>query len=189
MLRKQNQGPASREARIAAFNSRPIKPDSNLHKAVKNFEIDVVKQLLANGANVNAKAEHGVTPLNDAVTFEKDQLAKAKEIVELLLAKGAKINAKDDFKQTPLHSVCQFGAHTEVIAAILIANGAKVNIKDENGVTPLSFAAMKGDIELIELLIKAGANVNSKDRDGTTVLGWGEENPEVVKLLLKHGAK
>ena len=127
--------------------------------------------------------------MNDAVTFEKDQLAKAKEIVELLLAKGAKINAKDDFKQTPLHSVCQFGAHTEVIAAILIANGAKVNIKDENGVTPLSFAAMKGDIELIELLIKAGANVNSKDRDGTTVLGWGEENPEVVKLLLKHGAK
>jgi ankyrin repeat protein len=128
--------------------------------------------------------------LHNAVTFEKDQFAKAKEMVELLLAKGAKVNAKDDLGNTALHDLCSYsGGLSPAIAEILIANGAKVNIKDEDGVTPLSLAAQNGTIELIELLIKAGANVNSKDRCGTTVLGWGEDNPEVVKLLLRRGAK
>ena len=67
---------------------------TDLHNAVY-ISASLVEELLDNGADVNAKANDGSTPLHLAV--EHNFLA----VVALLLEYGADINAKDDWGLTP----------------------------------------------------------------------------------------
>ncbi|MDP7135553.1 MAG: ankyrin repeat domain-containing protein, partial [Planctomycetota bacterium] len=65
--------------------------------AIKEGNIEAVKQAIAAGADVNAKAKGGSTPLHAAT--DKGH----KEIAEILIANGADVNAKDDNSgSTPL---------------------------------------------------------------------------------------
>ena len=65
-------------------------PDISLLKAAKDGNIEDVKLLIANGADVNARDKDGETPLHKASSRGE------KEIIELLIAKGADVNAKDN---------------------------------------------------------------------------------------------
>ena len=110
-------------------------PSISIHKASEEGNIEVVKQHLAAGTDVNAKDVNGSTPL----TF-----ADNKEIAELLISEGADVNAKGmhGHRGTPLHSAASHG-HKE-IAELLLAEGADVNAKSGNGSTPLLFAIDQG---------------------------------------------
>jgi len=70
--------------------------ETALHKAANSGCEEVVKLLLANGAEVNAKSNKGHTPLHRVAARGH------KKIAELLLAKGAKVDAKDKWGRTPL---------------------------------------------------------------------------------------
>ena len=63
---------------------------------------EIAELLLANGAEVSAKGDGGVTPLHIA------PLGSHKEVAELLIAKGADVNAKKDDGETPLHDAFFF---------------------------------------------------------------------------------
>ncbi len=102
-------------------------PDISIHKAAYQGNIEVVKQHIADGADVNAKGKNGYTPLFGAA------LEGHKEVAELLIAKGADVNAKTDWGYTPLHNAAARG-HKEVVE-LLIANGANVNAKTDDGGT------------------------------------------------------
>ena len=65
-------------------------PDISIHKAARSGNIEAVKLLIANGADVNARDKDGETPLHKASSRGE------KEIIELLIAKGADVNAKDN---------------------------------------------------------------------------------------------
>jgi len=54
----------------------------------------------------------------------------------------------------------------------------------------LSLAAMKGDVEKVELLLADGADVNGAQGDGSTALHWAayREDAELVRRLLEAGA-
>ena len=72
-----------------------------------------------------------------------------------------------------------------------LSNGEGPNRLDPNfGVTPLSWAALEGRSEIVEILIAAGADVNGVNRDGATPLHaaafMGQR--ELAKLLLENGA-
>jgi hypothetical protein len=69
-----------------------------LHIAAFNDHLDVAKLLLANKADVNAKANNGSTPLHLAAAKGN------KDMVELLLASKADIDAVDNDGWSPLHS-------------------------------------------------------------------------------------
>ncbi len=71
-------------------------PDISIHDAIDEGNIEAVKQHLAAGADVNAKARDATTPLHLAA------LKGQKEIAELLIAEDANVNAKDDDGTTPL---------------------------------------------------------------------------------------
>ena len=71
-------------------------PDSSIHDAAEKGNIEVVKQHLAAGTDVDAKTEQGLTPLHVAA------IEGHKEILKLLIAKGADVNAKDKRGRTPL---------------------------------------------------------------------------------------
>ena len=92
-------------------------PGISIHDAVKEGKIDVVKQRLEAGTDVNAKDEKGWAPLHFMA------VAGNKEIAELLIANGAEVNAKDKFGKTPLDSAIK-DKHTET-AALLRKHGGK----------------------------------------------------------------
>ena len=75
-------------------------PDISIHKAAKEGNIEAVKQHLAAGTDVDARAIilGGKTPLSQAAS------GGHKEVAELLIAEGADVNAKDAYGTTPLDS-------------------------------------------------------------------------------------
>lgn len=76
-------------------------------------------------------------------------------------------------------------------ARSLIAAGADPNAPDSKfGVTPLSWAAMRGEIEMVRLLLEKGANVRQKNADDSTPLNCAAfvGQDAIVALLIKSGA-
>ena len=120
------------------------------HSAVDEGEI--VKLLIANGADTNAKANNDWTPLF-RVTNRK--------MASLLVAAGANVNAKSRSGDTPLHSAAR-GA--KEVVEFLIAKGADVNAKNKDGEIPLYSAIDNYDQEIAELLIAKSTEVNTKGK-------------------------
>jgi ankyrin repeat protein len=153
-----------------------------LYFAVVHNHKDMVKFLLACGADANAKGFLGQTPL-DAV--------RQKDIAELLLAHGADVNAKNGMGDPPL--VMQaigdgYGrGDRKDIVEMLLAHGADVNGKNDQGETPLYWAEYDAHTDLVELLLTNKSDVNARDRDGQTPLFWPASSG-YVELLLAHGA-
>jgi uncharacterized protein len=128
-----------------------------LHWAAMEGHKVAAKLLLAKGADVNANAEDGSTPLHAAAGNGDDSIRSNvfldnEETVELLLASKAQINAQDKYGQTPLHGAAMWG-HMKV-AEVLLTKGANVNIKDIKGQTPLHVAKQRGVIgkDVVKLL-------------------------------------
>jgi ankyrin repeat protein len=120
-----------------------------IHGAAYGGDIEVVKEFLAAGTDVNAKTMHGGTPLRDART---------KEIAELLIAKGADVNVKDKRGFTPLHYKARGGRNE--IAELLISKGADVNAKNDEGKTALDEAKYNPDTA--KLLRKHGGKTGAE---------------------------
>ena len=53
---------------------------------------------------------------------------------------------------------------------VLLQNGADVNATDYNRDTPLSWAAMKGNLEIIKILLEYNARVDTLNKSGHTPL-------------------
>ena len=159
-----------------------------LQVTVVSGDIQAVEDLLAKGADVNAKNELGASALHAAAVFG------LKDIAELLIEKGADVNNKAessmwDEGMTALHGSCIKGQ--KAVAELLIAKDADVNAKSKNGYTPLHIAAMRGYRDVAELFIAKGADINAKDNEGRTALSLAKEHGcgEVIELLRKHGAE
>jgi len=93
--------PESKPAKPVAEAAKPEPPkakapDISIHEAAIDGNIEAVKQHLATGTDVNAKADDEWTPLHEAAWHGH------KKIVELLIAKGADVNVKDGDGETPL---------------------------------------------------------------------------------------
>jgi ankyrin repeat protein len=65
-----------------------------------------------------------------------------------------------------------------------------VNQRGVYGNTPLKIAAVRGDADATGVLLEAGADVNAIVEDGCIALWYAAafDHPEVVRILLDHGA-
>ena len=127
-------------------------------------DIEAVKWHLANGADINARDNDGITPLIWVAVRNKMQA------VELLIAEGADVNVKDKFNNTPMYRAA-FAGQSEIVQ-VLIANGAGVNVEDAKGETPLDAA---------ERIIE--------DTTDPHPLEYKAAKKRTADLLRKHGAK
>jgi ankyrin repeat protein len=84
-----------------------------LHRAAAFGPTEAVADLLAAGANVNARDGRLLTPLHFAVATEYPN----PNIVRMLIKAGADVNARDDARETPLDWAGKFG-YPEVIAIL-----------------------------------------------------------------------
>lgn len=140
-----------------------------------------VEQLIANGADVNARdADYGSTALMLAA------VQGHADVVELLIAKGADVNAKDDKHGA---AALMFAGNRRT-AELLIANGADIEARGKGGETALMSAALRGDKELAELLIAKRADVNARSEPGYTALMVAsvKGHREIAGLLIANGA-
>jgi ankyrin repeat protein len=125
------------------------KPTESLHRFAGEGDIEKVRSLITQGADVNAKDKDSITPLHYAAKKGHTDVA------EFLVSKGAEVNIKSYTDSTPLYFAAAKGH--KGVAVLLIAKGADVNAKNKQGRTPLSLAKNKGYTEILELLRKHGA--------------------------------
>jgi hypothetical protein len=125
--------------------------------------VEVIKVLMANGADLHASRVYEGTPLHDAVQRGLFNMA------ELLISLGADVNSKEeDQRRTPLHRAVAGGQIRMV--NFLLSKGADVNavadfkpyacdarIYPDVGLTPLDIAVRGGYVEIAQSLIDAGA--------------------------------
>lgn len=164
-------------------------PERDIHDqliiAARKNDIEKVKELIAKGADVNAKENvigEGYAALFHAASYGHTA------IVKLLIEKGADVNERPG-RNTPL-IIAAWGGYTDTVQVLLEA-GADPNAKDETGWTALTQAARKGYIEIAQLLIKKDADVNVRLSDGNTPLSWAKaiKNQKMIDLLKRAGAK
>ena len=103
-------------AALVLVGCGPSVPDTSINQAARNGEIEVVKQHLAAGTDVNTKDKYKRTPLHSAANNGH------KEIAELLITNGADVNAIVII-DTPLDYAI-ISKHTE-IADLLRKHGGK----------------------------------------------------------------
>ena len=158
--------------------------ENSLVTAAQDNDLETVKNLLREGADVNAQEENdGITALHAAVESGNIEIAR-----ELLQA-GAKPNARTATRHTPLMSLD--GDATPELVRLLLTYGAKVNSTDDAKAGVLLNAVRNyAEPEVLELLIQAGAKVDAADTEGQTALiaAAADDNLEAVKVLLGAGA-
>ncbi|HEY8519303.1 MAG TPA: ankyrin repeat domain-containing protein [Gammaproteobacteria bacterium] len=157
--------------------------ESPIADAAMRGDAAAVRQLIAEGGDVNAAQADGATALHWAAYRGDVALARA------LVQAGADVRRPNRNGVTPLLLACETG-DVELVRLLLDA-GADPNDKLPHGETALMMAARTGNPEPIRLLIERGADVNAaEDLRGTTALMWAAayERPAAVAVLLQHGA-
>jgi len=151
-----------------------------MHWAAWSGDIECIKILLNNGADINCQNRHGYAPLHWA------SIRGHLKALNYLVSQGADIQIKDLQGGSPLHWAVS-GEQEKCIAALLEA-GANIDAMNNRGETALHFAAteMDGLVPIIELLIHAGSDwkIESKyPRPQQLQAGMGEDDSLPVTAL------
>lgn len=170
-----------------------------LHLAIANGDVEMVRLLLEEGADLSIPDAAGETALMMAARVGDADIATA------LLEHDAALDQRDpEFRQTPLMVAVREG-HIE-IARLLVERGAHVNTQTRKGETPkfrlpsdnagskgvgiirggwpergmrypvpgaktpLLYATRRGDLDMVRLLVTAGANLEQTDANEITPL-------------------
>jgi len=162
--------------------------NKSLLQAAADGNIDKVKSLLSQGADVNVRGAYGQTTLHNAVVRGHQNIAG------LLIDKGANIDAMDDAGRTPLHYAtgAGFGSANPRqwsvdIVELLLDNGANINAKDDLGWTPLRYSVLIRWPDLIRnrvmviLLFDRGADPNIADNRGYTAYSWIRDRMSFIR--------
>ncbi len=184
--------------------------------ASKYGHIEIVKKLIASGADINTKDLFNFSALDFASRQGR------KDVAEDLVLRGAKYKkVKKSCSSKYLHNIgyrnnnrsikwfvkkCKnvvfsYNKMTPLIFASkegftnivkkLLAADVNVNAKETYGRTALMFAAEKGYNEIVEALInKDATTVSQKDQNGFTALIYAArgDNLETVKILSQRGS-
>jgi len=176
----------------AAVGVQGIWERTLLHAASMYGRVDIVKWLLNQGADTNARQNDRWTPLHLAAVNMHP------ECVQVLLDHNADVNSRNKEGNTPLYESLFYlypifpseGKTVDVVRRLL-EHGADTNARDHDHSTPLHRASSLGWLEVARLLLSHGANVDEKDEEGRTPFQVASSNGhlEITKLLSDHGAK
>ena len=150
--------------------------------ASKKNDWALVFELLARGADIEAKSKGGQTALMWSSGNGHGDAAL------MLVEKGADLETKDANGYTALMCATILG-HADV-ALMLMEKGADLEAKSNNGKTALMWTSGSGRVDVALALLEKGADVEAKDKHGQTSLlvacSWGRI--DVALALLAKGA-
>lgn len=181
--------------------------NQKLLSSVKTGDINEIRELLDDGASVDAKYGNGISALFLAISNRNDA------IVKLLLERGADIGEKNTFSPLIL------AAYTENLEIIkqLLDRGAEPNVAKKSSWTyvmysatirneiifpferkcgslrrkielsPLLIGTLMGNLGMVQLLLNRGADVNYSNCNGWTALNCAVLSGKVgiIHLLLE----
>ena len=179
---------------------------AELHHAARRGNTPRINELLADGADVNARDEHGRTALHLAASHDNHAC------IARLRADGSDIDARDEHGSTPLIAAARHGAEQAVTTLIELGADPSIRNKDDataleaaldvgnakvvetlleacgmDGRTPLHLAVLRSDLAAVTKLLGLGADVNAKDWHRRTPLHLAA-SAEVATCLLARKA-
>jgi len=195
----------------AKVNERTPKLITPLSNAVRNRNMEMIKFLVENNANVNSSlqggaiirmcifrkhdeaaiylAENGarlteLSTLNHTIIHEAASRSELSTL-QYFYNKFPRIHDKTDRMETPLFSACRWGNYEN--AKFLLEKGAEVNIYNCEEESPLVTALMNGNIKLVNLLLEHGASLVLNYNKIQETLFNRIQNREVIELLINNG--
>ena len=168
---------------LAAASLLASGTEAYLADAAEHGDRAAVRELIAQGAAVNAAQVDGMTALHWAAY--NDDL----ETAQLLIGARADVEATSRYGVSPL-SLAATNGNAAMIKALLDA-GADANTTRLGGETVLMTASRTGKVDAVRVLLAHGADPNqTENEEGQTALMWAaaEGHAEVVQALLHGGA-
>ncbi len=165
----------------AALNVAQVDGMTGLHWAAFYDKTELVKKMVAAGANVKALNRYGVPILYLGC------LNGNEAIVDLLLENGADPNLAINGGETPLMTAARTGKPGPLSS--LLQHAAVLDRKDRSGQTAIMWAAAEGNTDAVDFLINSGADFQTPLPSGFTPLFFAvrEGRIEVVLRLLNAG--
>jgi len=163
-------------------NAANRRGETPLMHLTSEANVELIRDLIAAGADANALDDSGESPLMRAVTH--CNFSVAKELIDA----GADVNAKDASGNTLLMNAAQ-NNEPEVLK-FLLAAGVPVDSTNDNGETATTLAARWEQGKNLDVLLAAGggAGLTQAQLDGALASAAGNEDPEIVRTLLRLGA-
>ena len=160
-------------------------PDAPVADAAMRGDVDAVRQLLREGADVNAAQGDGMSALHWAAEHGDP------ELTEMLLYAGATIDVVTRIGEyTPLHIASRNGV-SEVVSVLLAAGAALGATTVPGGTTALHLAATAGDPSVIDVLVEAGADVDGREAEWQQtplIFAAARNRVDAIHALLERGA-
>ncbi|EDM18274.1 rCG39494, isoform CRA_a [Rattus norvegicus] len=162
---------------VQCYNKNPSNKDAALMEAARANNVQEVRRLLSEGADVNARHKLGWTALMVAAISHNES------VVQVLLAAGADPNLGDDFSSV-YKTANEQGVHSlEVLVTREDDFNNRLNHRASfKGCTALHYAVLADDYSIVKELLGGGANPLQRNEMGHTPLDYAREG-EVMKLL------
>jgi ankyrin repeat protein len=160
---------------------RGARPTAGWKKAIADGDVDIVRQFIKSGMDVNQPLDKGETPLHLAAAENRTA------VVELLLQSGAQPNARRKDTYTPLREAV--GSGNIQIVELLLQAGVSIEDTSTDQDTPLLLALTWEKNGLARYLIQHRANVNAKGAWRKSPLHYAVKmDTALVKMLLDRNA-
>ena len=132
-------------------HSDPVAGLTLLSIASSQGHTDIVKYLLERGAGPEISDTSGYTSLHRAVW--NNQL----DVVKLLCEYGASPENPGSKNAGSVIGLACVKDHREIVKYLLLFQNSIINVVDRTGRSPLSYAAMSGNVSLVEFLLQNGS--------------------------------
>jgi ankyrin repeat protein len=153
-----------------------------LYTAAKNNHFLIVKYLVEQGAEINAREKDGWSILHRAVATNNLSM------VQYLVENGANLHIKTNYaKETPLEMAKNDKKDPQIIAYLV---SAVLQLQEQLDNQFLK-TAEKGDLERVKQLLKEGANISAKNNVQQSALYVAVRGNQfaIVKYLVEQGAE
>ena len=152
---------------------------TQLQLAASRGEIELIKEIIDEGADINETNKHGKTALMLAAGNGR------LEAVHLLLKLNAAIDAQEVDGMTALMMAASDGKSDAVKA--LIDNGANVNVTNNYGATAITNAAFFNHLESVKAILSSKQKVNSDTSENALLITAGLGLADISQALLDYG--
>ncbi|WP_338477023.1 ankyrin repeat domain-containing protein [Wolbachia endosymbiont (group A) of Nomada hirtipes] len=182
-----------------------------LHYAAREGNLDLIKLLIINGAEIEAENDEGKTPLEVAREYSKLEAAgilsinkdikegKLDEVKHFLAnsASRSDTDAKDKDKWSKDWSLLHYAVYNgnlnlfKGVFELLLEKSGSINARDQYGWAPLHYAVYYNEPDIVSFLVDKGADINVQAEDYKTplhVTAQYNSGSEITRLLLDRGA-